>query len=1134
MYEGRQKVQPVTAYRRLLDREPIPFISRENIILELRERLNHVFDNHGSTVIIKGESGIGKTRVVTQFLDNLDPGDIIILKARVFGSSSKPFELFSSLLSHYFDFIDHKSKMLTNIIPLEIAPAILSLLPNLRSLYPVEIQNKTYSDLDICSAINQVLESISWLKPIVIFLDDLQLITPRVEKVIQFIHERIGDKALLIIGCVTTSTNNKKGKHRVLCGCKTKVYEINLDTLKPDETGLFINSIFEQDFSPSFNRWMFDITQGNPYFIKEFAKEIVSQNILTFVDKTQKWIIEKNYRSIKVPDSISSIFHDRFSKLDKNALTFLQVASLIGEQFEPTTVSSVLKLNEKEAVKIQARLVQDFFSPVMSTNYVQFIHPVEREILRKSISEREERTLHRKIAKILRKKRSSDYESIARHVTELLLEKEKTPRLCRLVFNVSKRLAVSGDLAGAHKYCSLALDIANIFSKRFCIARDIIEAKLITLTMSLKHTIDDHERASKIANRILGYGMVRLAVHLHIMIYRYIYTQTTFKKAANYISKVIKMIPRIRENESVLFRLKIEQSMVWRYIGKIESARRLIRRLLQKYSLFTDFNAYCYGLNIIGLIYYREGNLKSASRYFKELVNTADELNHVPMKAVALVNLNASISKMGEIGDARDLTQQYQRLILRTGQEYKMSIYWGSLAYCSLFEGNLEDALHYFTKALEQPITIYSEFATSYLKAEVLIHMGQLSKAYRIIKSHPIDLPEPPAQKEWLAYAYTINALYYLKQNAFKKAKGYINIAVEIAQKNSLNIEEGVAFIMKGIIQKANSKKKVGLTHVKYGIKLLKDKGARSYLAPLLCEAGLVFENQKMFEQGMQLLDDIKGYGWIKKFHKQAKHCGFKIQYDYKISAERLGINTFGGLTVVGSGHLGSQTKKHWKSAKARELLGLFIVISEARGATWGEFALHLWPDFGTKTARNNFHFTLSTLRDIIGEKFIVHENNFYRLDKNKFQIDIWDFEDLHTKFKQYRAQKKIHLADQCAKRAIKLMNGDFLPEFHNEAIQAKREDIKHKAEDLLTWLANRCVQRHEYGEATRLAYRLVEKDPINEAAHQIIIKSYMEMGERARALRQYERFAVILKQDFGLEPAIETNRLIEPLKPGK
>jgi two-component SAPR family response regulator len=1122
--------QPVSAYRRLLDREPIPFISREDIILELREYINKILDNQGGTAIIKGESGIGKTRLVEKFLEGLEPDDITIMKTRIFGSSTRPYEPFSSLFSHYFDIFNNKSRILTHLVPLDIAPVILSLLPNLKPLYPVEVSTVSYSDMDVCSAVNQLLENISRLKPAVIFLDDLQLISPRAKKVIQFVHERLDNKAIFIIGCFTEQETKKKEKQEHLFDSKKKERTIALDCFTLDETGLFINNIFDQDFSPSFNRWMFEITRGNPFFIKEFIKEIVSQNILEFSEAGQKWHIEKNYKSIKVPDSISTIFQARFDQLGEKELSFLQIAALINEQFEPDMVRSVLRISKSDAVKVQARLSREFFVPVMRTNYVQFTHPVEREILRKSLSVDKQRLFHRKIAKILEKRKVVDHGEIARHITDLLLDKEKTPQLCHVVFNASKCLVDSGDLASAHSYGTIALDIARSLGERFKIARYIIEARLIILTMSLKHNIPDRKRATKIADELLRFGMIKLGINLHIMIYRFLYAQTTFQRAADYIGRVIRNLPRKEPFESILFRLKIEQSMVWRHIGKTDNARRLIRRLLNKYSLQTNKNAYCYGLNIIGLIYYREGHLKTAVKYFQQLVDIAEELNNVPMKAVALVNLNAVTSKMGDIEGARDLTRQYHRLILKTGQEYKMAIYWGSLAYCSLYEGNFQDSLQYIDKALEKPINAYTEFSMYYIKAEICIYMEKLDQAYQLIEQNPVDLKEPPAQGEWLAYADTVRAQYFLKRGDLSKARISINKAVRIARMNDLDIEHGVALVIKGIIQRTNAKTNRGMSYVKKGIALLRERGASSYLAPHLCEAGLTFVDQSLYDQGIELLDKIKAHGWIRYFEKRAQKHGIKPKYERHLLVEHLRINTFGGLEVISPGRRSVRSSKHWKSAKARELLGLFITNTGSRGITWGEFALQLWPDFGTKTARNNFHFTLSTLRDNIGEKYIIHENNFYRLDKNIIQVDLWDFDELYMRFRQYRAQHKVHLADQCAKQAVKIIKSDFLPEFHNETVQARRADIRQKTEDLLMWLARRCIERHEYQEAMRLAYRLLEKDPVNEAAHRLIIRSYIELNERARAVRQYKRFKKILKQDFGLEPAAETKNLIEPL----
>lgn len=1096
----------------------------------MREQLNAIYENQGGTVIVKGESGIGKTRLVEQFLSTVNPHDVIVLKTRVFDSNNRLFDPFRSMIDNLIRSFDNRSSMLTQLMPMDIAPPILDLLPHLRSLYPVEVVEESHSDSDVSYAIDQLLENVTRLKPTVIFFDDMQFLSQQAYKVLQFVLKRIDNKALLIVGCFTPGPTHVDIENKCRGSGRVRQYEIKLKNFCLDETSSFMNSIFEQGFPPSFYEWIYNTTEGNPYFVKEFTKELVSQNAVKYNETEQKWEIESDYRDIKVPRSISNIFSHRIGELDSVSLQFLQVASLIGEQFDPEVVRSVLRLSISISEQLVARLSQDFFVPVMETNYMQFVHPVERGIFKELIPEAKQRAFHRRIAHILKKKQPHAYDSIARHSTEFLLEQEKTPQLCRLVFNVGKRLSEIGNLGRAHDCYTLALNISEVFKERFHLARLIIKARLIALIMSLQHKIPDQKQAAKIADELMHSGFVELGVHLHIMIYRYVYSQTSFQQAAKYIARVIRTLPKEQRYEGLLFRLKIEQSMVWRYIGKVENARRLIRRLLKKYSLRTNLDAYCYGLNIIGLIFYREGNLKEAGEYFDQLVNIADQVGHVPMKAVAFVNLNAASSKMGKIEYSRDLTRRYKQLILKTGQEYKMAIYWGSLAYCALFEGNLGQALKYFSKALERPITVYSKFSTSYLKAEVLIHMGKYPAAREIFKRYPIELEEPPAQEEWLAYAHSTRARCYLKEMDFGKALQAVNRAITIASNSGLYIEHGVALLTKGIILAARSGKRSGLADIRKGARMLREKGAKSYLAPLLCEAGIVLENTKLVEEGNQLLVEINARGWLKHYAKKTKRSGMRHLFKFESPVEKLHIITFGGLSVISTGQSHEFTTKQWKSAKARELLGLLVLNADEKGSTWGELALHLWPDFGTKTARNNFHFTLSTLRDAIGDEYVTHVHNFYGLDSTRVQVDLWNFDGLYKDFKVYKAKNKLHLAERCAKKAIDIMKGDLLPEFHNEQVQTNRTYITHKYEELCLWLAYRYQERHEYNDATNLAYKLLEREPINEAAHRLIIKGFLELDEKARAVRQFNRLATILKQDFGLEPSEQTQKLVQGL----
>ncbi len=64
-------------------------------------------------------------------------------------------------------------------------------------------------------------------------------------------------------------------------------------------------------------------------------------------------------------------------------------------------------------------------------------------------------------------------------------------------------------------------------------------------------------------------------------------------------------------------------------------------------------------------------------------------------------------------------------------------------------------------------------------------------------------------------------------------------------------------------------------------------------------------------------------------------------------------------------------------------------------------------------------------------------------------------------------------------------------------------------------------------------AWTWARLDDLNEAAHRAIMRIYAGMGERNRALRQYEVCAQVLKSELGIEPQPETTALLERIRTG-
>ncbi|MDQ3398410.1 MAG: hypothetical protein M3511_11705 [Deinococcota bacterium] len=71
-------------------------------------------------------------------------------------------------------------------------------------------------------------------------------------------------------------------------------------------------------------------------------------------------------------------------------------------------------------------------------------------------------------------------------------------------------------------------------------------------------------------------------------------------------------------------------------------------------------------------------------------------------------------------------------------------------------------------------------------------------------------------------------------------------------------------------------------------------------------------------------------------------------------------------------------------------------------------------------------------------------------------------------------------------------------------------------------------AQRVPGGLAEDCLKRALKLEPLHEPALQAYLKLLLERGRRTEALRRYRIFAEHLKKDVGLEPLLETRRIVQ------
>jgi DNA-binding SARP family transcriptional activator len=218
-----------------------------------------------------------------------------------------------------------------------------------------------------------------------------------------------------------------------------------------------------------------------------------------------------------------------------------------------------------------------------------------------------------------------------------------------------------------------------------------------------------------------------------------------------------------------------------------------------------------------------------------------------------------------------------------------------------------------------------------------------------------------------------------------------------------------------------------------------------------------------------------------------------------------------------------------WRYAKPRELL-LYLLAAPA-GRTRDQIALVFWPEASATQAKNNFHVTLHHLRKTLGAaEWIAFEDDRYRVSQRLgLEFDAVTFE--REMLAALRALDDPERVERL-RAALALYRGDFLEEanvgdWHFEL----RDRLRRLWTDGMLALGGLLAQEGRDSDAADVYRRLVVREELHEEAYRRLMTSLARAGERAQAMRAYDRLATLLRTDLDAEPEPETTALRERIR---
>jgi DNA-binding SARP family transcriptional activator len=106
---------------------------------------------------------------------------------------------------------------------------------------------------------------------------------------------------------------------------------------------------------------------------------------------------------------------------------------------------------------------------------------------------------------------------------------------------------------------------------------------------------------------------------------------------------------------------------------------------------------------------------------------------------------------------------------------------------------------------------------------------------------------------------------------------------------------------------------------------------------------------------------------------------------------------------------------------------------------------------------------------------------------------------------------------------ALRLYRGDLAEDLALECLSVRREILADLYEDTLASVARMRLAADDLEGARRAATELLERDPLREEGHAVLIEAYGIDGSRSQAHRQYTRLRAMLASELAADPLPET-----------
>ncbi|MEZ4769148.1 MAG: ABC transporter substrate-binding protein [Caldilineales bacterium] len=146
-----------------------------------------------------------------------------------------------------------------------------------------------------------------------------------------------------------------------------------------------------------------DQSEGNPFYVEEIIRSLIAQGALVRDPAAPEWRLKEDVAAIAIPETLQNVLAARIDRLDERQRHVLQMAAVIGRIFPERLLAAIAGEIEDLDECLSALVRQELIRPRASEAELEYIfkHALTQEAAYNGVLRRQRRMFHRRVAEAL-------------------------------------------------------------------------------------------------------------------------------------------------------------------------------------------------------------------------------------------------------------------------------------------------------------------------------------------------------------------------------------------------------------------------------------------------------------------------------------------------------------------------------------------------------------------------------------------------------------------------------------------------------------------------------------------------------------------------------------------------------------